>query len=103
MRVFGRLSGLMVLSTMLLVSGNASAEGKIETATDKVVAKFMELNTDPYAEPPTVDFEEYMNMVNERAANRFYAMDKDQDGEVTEEEYREFWSREKAKYYRLKR
>ncbi|NOR73450.1 MAG: hypothetical protein GQ467_06240 [Mariprofundaceae bacterium] len=72
------------------------------TATDKIVDRFMALNTNP-EESIGVDFEEYFIMVMQRATDRFDAMDADQDDEVTEEEYREFWKAQKAQYYRLKR
>ena len=72
------------------------------TATDKIVDRFMALNTNP-EESIGVDFEEYFTMVMQRAMDRFEAMDTDQDDEVTEEEYREFWKAQKAQYYRLKR
>ena len=72
------------------------------TATDKIVDRFMALNTNP-EESIGVDFEEYFTMVMQRAMDRFEAMDSDQDDEVTEEEYREFWKAQKAQYYRLKR
>jgi hypothetical protein len=72
------------------------------TATDKIVDRFMALNINP-DESAGVDFEEYFTMVMQRAMDRFEAMDADQDDEVTEEEYREFWKAQKAQYYRLKR
>ncbi|MDT8375677.1 MAG: hypothetical protein RQ867_02945 [Mariprofundaceae bacterium] len=72
------------------------------TATDKIVDRFMELNTNP-EESVGVDFEEYFTMVQQRAMDRFEAMDANQDDEVTAEEYREFWKTQKAQYYRLKR
>ncbi len=72
------------------------------TATDKIVDRFMALNTN-LEESAGVDFEEYFAMVQQRALDRFKAMDSNQDEEVTEEEYREFWKAQKAQYYRLKR
>ena len=72
------------------------------TATDKIVDRFMALNLNP-EESAGVDFEEYFTMVQQRAIDRFEAMDSNQDDEVTEEEYREFWKTQKAQYYRLKR
>lgn len=72
------------------------------TATDKIVDRFMELNTNP-EESAGVDFEEYSTMVMQRAQDRFEAMDANQDSEVTADEYREFWKTQKAQYYRLKR
>ena len=72
------------------------------TATDKIVDRFMELNTNPDSSAG-VDFEEYSAMVLQRATDRFKAMDVNQDEEVTPDEYREFWKTQKAQYYRLKR
>jgi hypothetical protein len=72
------------------------------TATDRIVDRFLELNINP-EESAGVDFEEYFTMVQQRAMDRFETMDADQDDEVTEEEYREFWKAQKAQYYRLKR
>lgn len=72
------------------------------TATDRIVDRFMALNTNPEASIG-VDFEEYFAMVMQRAMDRFEAMDANGDDEVTEEEYREFWKTQKAQYYRLKR
>ncbi len=72
------------------------------TATDKIVDRFMELNTNP-EESAGVDFEEYFTMVRQRAEDRFKLMDANGDEEVTAEEYREFWKSQKAQYYRLKR
>ena len=74
------------------------------TATDKIVERFMQLDTDEDPEMAgTVSFEEYLSMVLERAQARFESMDADGDGEVTPEEYREFWQSRKAMWYRLKR
>jgi len=72
------------------------------TATDKIVDRFMELNINP-EESAGVDFEEYFTMVQQRAMDRFEAMDTNRDDEVTAEEYREFWKAQKEQYYRLKR
>jgi len=72
------------------------------TATDKIVDRFLALNMNP-EESAGVDFEEYFAMVQQRATDRFKAMDANADEEVTEEEYREFWKAQKAQYYRLKR
>jgi len=70
------------------------------SATDKVVARFMELDTDASG---GVSYEEYMTMVRERIVARYAAMDTDDDGEVTNEEYRTFWKLRMAQWYRLKR
>lgn len=72
------------------------------TATDRIVDRFMELNINP-EESAGVDFEEYFTMVQQRAMDRFEAMDMNQDEEVTAEEYRVFWKAQKAQYYRPKR
>lgn len=72
------------------------------TATDKIVDRFMELNTNPETSAG-VDFEEYSAMVMQRAQDRFEAMDANHDDEVTADEYREFWKSQKAQYYRLRR
>jgi len=78
------------------VSGH---EGPL-SPTDKIVAKFMALDTDA---DEGVSFEEYMTMVQERARARYDVMDADGDGEVTSEEYRNFWKSRMAQWYRLKR
>ncbi|OIO68653.1 MAG: hypothetical protein COW19_02575 [Zetaproteobacteria bacterium CG12_big_fil_rev_8_21_14_0_65_55_1124] len=74
--------------------------GGPKTATDKIVEKFMALDTD---ESRSVSVEEYLIMVQQRVEARFKAMDADGNGEVTEDEYRAFWKTRMAKWYRLKR
>jgi len=86
----------------LKASRAKSAREGPATATDKIVDRFMALNANP-EESAGVDFEEYFTMVQQRAMDRFEAMDANQDDEVTAEEYREFWKAQKAQYYRLKR
>jgi len=71
-----------------------------KTQTDKIVEKFMTLDTDKSA---GVSMDEYIAMVQQRVEARFAAMDADRDGEVTEDEYRAFWKSRMAKWYRLKR
>ena len=86
-------------STVLLMLGLVSPlSAEPMTSTDKIVATFMELDSD---QSTTVSFPEYMAMVQERAQNRFLAMDLNHDQQVTEEEYRTFWSTQKSKWYRL--
>jgi len=70
------------------------------TATDKIVDRFMELDTDA---TEGVSFEEYQLMVQARTEARFALMDENQDGEVSGDEYRQFWKTQKSQYYRLKR
>jgi len=81
------------------VPATSEPEGPM-TATDKVVARFMELDTDASG---GVSYEEYMTMVRERIVARYAAMDTNDDGEVTDEEYRTFWKLRMAQWYRLKR
>jgi len=76
-------------------------EGPV-TATDKIVDRFMQLNTNPESSAG-VDYNEYFTMVQQRAQDRFKMMDANGDEEVTADEYREFWKAQKAQYYRLKR
>jgi len=71
-----------------------------QTATDKIVDRFMTLDTDA---SEGVSFDEYMAMVQQRADDRFKSMDTNGDGEVTADEYRAFWQSRKAQWYRLKR
>ena len=71
-----------------------------KTATDKIVEKFMALDSDASA---GVSLKEYAAMVEQRLLARFAAMDADKDGEVTEDEYRAFWKSRMARWYRLKR
>lgn len=70
------------------------------TATDKIVNRFMELDRDA---TESVSFGEYMSMVQARAKARFALMDRNHDGEVSADEYRQFWQAQKSQYYRLKR
>jgi len=73
---------------------------EVLTATDKVVEKFMELDTD---DSESVSFAEYKTMVNERLEQRFQKMDRDRNGNVSEDEYRNFWTQQKSTYYRPRR
>jgi len=74
--------------------------GGPKSPTDKIVDKFMTLDTD---ESKSVSVMEYLVMVQQRVEARFKAMDANGDGEVTEEEYRDFWKSRMAKWYRLQR
>lgn len=70
------------------------------TSTDRIVDHFMQLDTD---KSNSVSFDEYMTMVQQRAKDRFNAMDANHDGQVTPDEYRQFWLSRMAQWYRLKR
>jgi len=89
---------LSAILLMLLITSPAWAEPK--TATDKVVDTFMQLDEDASS---GVSFSEYKAMVDQQAASRFSQMDSNRDDEVSEDEYRQFWTKEKARWYRLQR
>ena len=95
--MFIRFVALLMFCLTITVS-NAWAAPK--TSTDKIVDHFLELDAD---ESDGVSQEEYLLMVNERAKVRFEEMDANRDGEVTDPEYRDFWQKKKAKWYRLER
>ena len=82
----------------LLVAAPALAAPK--SATDKIADAFMDLDSD---HSDGVSFAEYKAMVDARAAERFREMDRNRNGEVSDEEYRDFWRDNKAKWYRLQR
>ncbi|MDX8405664.1 MAG: thymidylate synthase [Mariprofundus sp.] len=89
------------MSTILLLTLMATpAWAGQKTATDKVVDTFMALDGD---DSQSVTFDEYKMMVDQQANERFSHMDRNRDGEVSADEYREFWGAEKAKWYRLNR
>ncbi len=77
-----------------------SADAEPKTPTDKIVDAFMALDSDA---SESVSFDEYKAMVDAQAKNRYAQMDRNHDGEVTDEEYRAFWQQRKARWYRLKR
>ena len=87
-----------MLSLLLLLGWTGTLSAEPLTATDKIVAAFMELDSD---QSEAVSFEEYLLMVQERAQMRFVEMDADGDQQVSAEEYRQFWTTQKAKWYRL--
>ena len=86
-----------VLLSLLLA---APAQAAVKSSTDKIVDTFMELDAD---QSDSVSLAEYKAMVNQRAAVRFAEMDANHDGEVSDDEYRQFWQKTKARWYRLKR
>ncbi|TLS68585.1 thymidylate synthase [Mariprofundus erugo] len=89
------------LSAILLVVVMATpAWAAQKTSTDKVVDAFMALDTDASS---AVSFDEYNAMVEQQAQDRFAQMDANHDGEVSEDEYRQFWLERKAERYRLQR
>jgi len=77
-----------------------NVSGEAMTSTDKIVQRFMDQDID---ESDGVSFDEYVEMVYQRAIERFGQMDSNGDGEVSRDEYRTFWKTRMAKYYRLKR
>jgi len=85
---------------LLLIMASSPAFAEIKSATDKIADAFMELDTN---HSDSVSYAEYKAMVDRRARSRFKAMDANRDGAVTDAEYREFWRKTKAKWYRLKR
>jgi len=87
-------------AVLLLSMASSPAFAEIKSATDKIADAFMELDTN---HSDSVSYAEYKAMVDRRATARFRAMDANRDGAVTDEEYREFWRKTKAKWYRLKR
>ena len=87
-----------MLSLLLLLGWTGTLSAEPLTATDKIVAAFMELDSD---QSEAVSFDEYLLMVQERAQMRFVEMDADGDQQVSAEEYRQFWTTQKAKWYRL--
>jgi len=76
------------------------ALAEVKSSTDKIADAFMQLDLDA---SESVSFQEYQEMVNQRAKKRFDKMDRNHDGQVSDEEYRNFWRTNKAKWYRLKR
>ncbi|MBF0282226.1 MAG: thymidylate synthase [Zetaproteobacteria bacterium] len=96
-----KMKGL-ALSALCLVSAVAMAADVTQprTSTDKVVQKFLTLDLDGNA---AVSLDEYSRMVQARMVKRYAAMDANQDGQVTADEYRLFWLNEQSKWYRLNR
>ena len=89
-----------ICAILFLLGAVNAAWGEALSSTDKIVNVFMELDADGN---DGVSYEEYMTMVQERARTRFMAMDANRDEELSAEEYREFWSKKKAQWYRLER
>ncbi len=87
-------------AALLCVLAAMPAQAGVKSATDKIADAFMALDQDA---SDSVSFAEYKAMVDRRASERFKAMDANRDGTVTDEEYREFWRKTKARWYRLKR
>ncbi len=85
---------------LLLFWAISPALAEVKSATDKIADAFMALDAD---QSKGVSFTEYNVMVERRAKVRFKAMDANRDGAVSDAEYREFWRKTKAKWYRLKR
>jgi len=94
--MFVRLFSIICVVCMAI----SPAFAGIKSATDKIADAFMELDSD---QSDSVSYKEYKTMVDQRARLRFKAMDANRDGAVNNEEYREFWRKTKARWYRLKR
>jgi len=93
----------LIFATLTFITPAWAADAeptKAITATDKIVERFIALDTD---ETEGVSYEEYMVMVQARAKKRFSMMDRNHDAEVSASEYRHFWRTQKSQYYRLKR
>jgi len=80
--------------TAWLVSGSAFAE--TDEPSEKVIKQFMQYDMD---ESGDVSREEYLAIIQQRAHERFDAMDRDRDEIVTPEEYDLFWRARKAQIY----
>jgi len=98
--MFSRCFGAVFICCLISSMASMPALAEVKSSTDKIADAFMELDFD---ETESVSFEEYSAMVELRAIARFEEMDANQDGEVTDAEYREFWRKNKAKWYRLQR
>jgi len=85
---------------LTLFLATAPALAGVKSATDKIADAFMELDAD---QSNSVSYGEYKAMVDRRARSRFRHMDANRDGAVSDAEYRQFWRKNKAKWYRLKR
>ncbi len=94
--MFIRFFAALVLCSFAAMPASAG----VKSSTDKIADAFMQLDLD---ESESVSFLEYQEMVNMRAKKRFHKMDGNHDGEVSDDEYRQFWRTNKAKWYRLKR
>jgi len=87
-------------AVLLFFLAATPAVAEVESSTDKIVDAFMALDSD---QSDSVSYAEYKAMVDQRAETRFKTMDANHDGTVSDEEYRKFWHKTKAKWYRLKR
>jgi len=90
----------LILMACLILCLPITAQATPKTPTDKIVDTFMTLDSDM---SNGVSQNEYLNMVITRAKQRFARMDRNHDGEVSADEYRHFWKKEQARYYRLHR
>ncbi len=89
-----------ICAILLLLGLASTAWGEPLSSTDKIVNAFMELDTDG---DDGVSYKEYMTMVQQRARTRFGEMDINRDKAVSSAEYRQFWRKQKAQWYRLNR
>ncbi len=84
----------------LLLAAATSTAYAAPTVSDRIVERFMALDEDKSG---TVSLDEYLAMVVDRAEQRFNAMDRNHDDEVTPEERADYWRKQQAKWYRLNR
>jgi len=98
--VFEKEFFMRKLMVLLFLCTPLWAQADPQTPTDKIVDTFMQLDTD---QSQSVSLPEYMTMVEQRAKDRFARMDSNHDGQVSADEYRQFWQDEQSAYYRLQR
>ncbi|MDX8409718.1 MAG: thymidylate synthase [Mariprofundales bacterium] len=94
-------AALLICTAWIIQSPNAGvAASAAPTVSERIVNRFMQLDVD---DSDTVSLEEYMEMVSQRGIDRFNAMDRNHNGEVTPDERTRYWKRKQAKWYRLNR
>ena len=94
------MQAMLYILGLLAYLPSQPVQAEVVTATDKVVEKFMKLDTDA---SESVSYREYKSMVLQRLEQRFKHMDKNSDRSISQDEYRNFWTTRKSQYYRPKR
>lgn len=92
------MRSLMVM-VLLFAWMPQSIAAKGDVTTNKLVNRFVALDRNGDG----VSFAEFMGMVESRARQEYQRMDANGDGRVSRYEYKSFWNKRKAKYYRVKR